>query len=32
MFSSTDVQTVTDFSRKLAEYLKRLMDSKRSES
>ena len=31
MFNSTDIHTVTDFSRKPAEHIKRLMDSKRPE-
>lgn len=29
MFSSADIHTVTDFSRKPAEHIKRLMESKR---
>lgn len=31
MFKSSDIHTVTDFSRKPAEHIKRLMDSKRPE-
>lgn len=31
MFSSSDIHTVTDFSRKPAEHIRRLMDSKRPE-
>ncbi|PCK08063.1 MAG: prevent-host-death family protein [Alteromonadaceae bacterium] len=31
MFNSSDIHTVTDFSRKPAEHIKRLMDSKRPE-
>ncbi|MBV1870874.1 MAG: type II toxin-antitoxin system Phd/YefM family antitoxin [Gammaproteobacteria bacterium] len=31
MFKSSDIHTVTDFSCKLAEHIKRLMDSKRPE-
>ena len=31
MFSSSDIHTVTDFSRKPAEHIKRLMDTKRPE-
>lgn len=31
MFKSTDIHTVTEFSRKPAEYIKRLADSKRPE-
>ncbi|MBV1959817.1 MAG: type II toxin-antitoxin system Phd/YefM family antitoxin [Pseudomonadales bacterium] len=31
MFTSSDIHTVTDFSRKPAEHIKRLMDSKRPE-
>ena len=31
MFNSSDIHTVTEFSRKPAEHIKRLMDSKRPE-
>jgi len=31
VFNSSDIHTVTDFSRKPAEHIKRLMDSKRPE-
>lgn len=31
MFNSSDIHTVTDFSRKPSEHIKRLMDSKRPE-
>ena len=31
MFNSSDIHTVTDFSRKPAEYIKRLRDTKRPE-